>query len=59
MCNGDMHYAVHFERLEVCIDCHDALSGKGRGATRRRWALEDRAFVSRLTGQRRRRAGFR
>lgn len=47
MCNGDMDYAVMFERLEVCIDCHDGMSGKGRGATRARWQRADEAARAR------------
>lgn len=44
LCNGTMLYEVRFERLTVCVDCHDALSGKKRGDTRRKWALEDRRY---------------
>lgn len=52
LCNGPMTYVVLFERLEVCIDCHDDLSGKGRGFTRKRWRREDAAVLNRLHGRR-------
>jgi hypothetical protein len=56
LCKGVMTYPVLHERLEVCIDCHDDLSGRARGATRKRWAQEEAATTRRLRGQRPRRA---
>jgi hypothetical protein len=53
MCNGPMDYPAVYQRLEVCIDCHDALSGKRRGTTKKRWEREDQAAMRRLMGKRR------
>lgn len=57
LCNGPMDYPVLFERLEVCVDCHDGLAGRTRGSTRERWKRADEqarvATLRRLNAERR------